>query len=67
MDEILPDDQLTPEELVMRRKGEALAAKLEHRYRTDEKFRREFDEGFGQIAAGQVVVFSENEWEESCQ
>src|SRR5258708_4927416 len=61
---ILPDEELSPEDLAARKKGLALVARIEQLMQTDEGFRDWFQEGIDQIEAGQFVIFDENGWHE---
>lgn len=61
---ILMDENLSAEDRKAREKGLALAAHIEHLYRTDEGFRRWYHEGIDEIKAGNFVTFSEDGWKE---
>ncbi len=58
------DENLSAEDREARERGLALAAHIEHLYRTDEGFRRWYHEGIDEIEAGNFVTFSEDGWKE---
>lgn len=64
MPTILMDENLSAEDREAREKGLALAAHIEHLYRTDVGFRRWYHEGIDEIEAGHFVTFSEDGWNE---
>lgn len=64
MPAVLRDENLSAEDREAREKGLALAAHIEHLYRTDEGFRRWYHEGIDEIEAGHFVTFSEDGWKE---
>jgi len=64
MPAILMNENISAENREVREKGLALAARIEHLYRTNQGFRRWYHEGIDEIEAGHFVTFSEDGWKE---
>jgi len=64
MPAILANKKMSAEDRVAQEKGLALAAHIEHLYRTDQEFRRWYHEGIDEIEGGHFVTFSEDGWKE---
>lgn len=61
---ILLDEELSPEDREVRKKGLALVAHIEQLMQTEKGFRDWFQEGFDEIASGHFVTLSEEDWKE---